>query len=170
MDYTKIPANLINKYLWDLARGYVAGKTKVVGEVWGLDVDDIGYSPFFPVSEVTGPVSENPFVTYQSGPRLPAGPRSTDYWLNKERMIYTIVAPMPSNLYISNFIHKNLSRFDVSAEAINRHLQDGIVYFDTISAYVVNQADETTKYDSATPRFASEIIVDFDYRRTDLED
>lgn len=169
MDYTKIPANLINKYLWDKAKGLVPGHAKLSDTVWGLDVDTYTYVPFFPVSENTGINAEKPFVTYQSLPRARQGAGDTDYWLQRERMIYTVVAPMPNVIYISNFIHANLSRFDATANAINSHIADPVVVFDSVSAYSINLQDETTDYDSVQPRYQSEIIVDFDYRRVDLE-
>jgi hypothetical protein len=149
MDYTKIPANLMPD------------------AVWGVDVATYTYVPFFPVSENAGINPEKPFVTYQSMPRLRQGSGETDYWLKKERMIYTVVAPMPNVMYISNFIAANTSKFDVSARAINDHVADEAVIFDIVRSFSVDLIDETTKYDSVSPRYTAEIIVDFDYRRSD---
>jgi hypothetical protein len=163
-DYTKVPANLINDYLWDLANGTVTGSTKVPNEIFGTDVATYTYQPFFPVSENTGTGSEKAFVTYQSLPRLRG---DSDYWLVKERMIYRVIAPMPTVLYLSNFINFNLNKFDETASRVNSHIKDSAVVFDKITAYSVNLPEESTKFNSVETRYEAEIIVDFDYRRTD---
>jgi hypothetical protein len=165
MDYTKVPATLINKYLWDLAKGSVAGVSKVPDTVFGLDVATYTYQPFFPVSENAGTDGETPFITYQSMPRIKY---DSNYWILKERMIYTVVAPMPNILYICNFINGNLNKIDVAAASINDHIKDPAVIFDKIVSFSVNLPEESTKFNSVSPRYQAEIIVDFDYRRSDL--
>jgi hypothetical protein len=170
MDYTKVPANLINKYLWDLAQGTVTGSTKIPNTIFGVDVATYTYRPFFPVSENAGQLNEGtadkPFILYQSMPRMV---NNSDYFLKAERMIYTVVAPMPQVLYVSNFIAANTAKFDVSAAEINKHLGDSAVIFDSLKSYSVNLQEESTKFGSTEPRYETEIIVDFEYRRSDLE-
>jgi hypothetical protein len=164
MDYTKVPAHIINKYLWDLAKGY-AGDIKVPDEVFGTDVLLYPYMPFFPLTENTSKVNTDlPFIIYQSMPRLKY---DTDYWIKSERMFLTVVAPMPNVMYIANFISHNTSKEDRTAKLINDYTGDNAVIFDRVTSYTVNLPQETTDFVSATPRFQAEIIVDFDYRRAD---
>lgn len=169
MDYTKVPANLINKYLWDLAKGTVSGSTKISNDIFGVDVSTYDYVPFFPVSENAGVQADSgdkPFITYQSLPRLV---NDSDFWLKRERMIYCIVAPLPNLIYISNFILENTSKFDISASRVNKHIGDAAVIFDSITSYSVNLQAESTKFTSIEPRYEAEVIVDFDYRRSDSD-
>lgn len=165
MDYTKVPSNIINRYLWNLALGNFAGHPKVPNTVFGVDVATYTMRPFFPISENAGADTEKPFILYQSMPRIRY---DTDYWLIKERMIYTVVAPSPNVLYISNFITGNLNKFDVTASSINSSMADNAVIFDTINSYAVNLPEESTKFNSVEPRYQAEIMVDFDYRRSDI--
>ena len=61
MDYTKLPISLINKYIWDLAKGDVDGQD--YSAIW--DTSTYNYQPFFPITEsLGGDTEKTPFVIY----------------------------------------------------------------------------------------------------------
>ena len=162
MDYTKLPITLINKYIWDLANGDVAGSTKLSTTVW--DVDSYTYRPFFPVTETLGGDTENtPFVLYDF---LFTPPTNTQWFVDCEKAVYTIVGELPQIMYVRNFIYENLKKFDTSAQEVNLHLNDSSVKFKYIKCEQANYILDEKRIDSFKPKFATSLIITYDYTKT----
>lgn len=165
IDYRVLPINLINEYIWDLAKGDVDGVEGLPEEVW----DTSGYSnkPFFPIHENQGADTggSKPFVLYDF-----LFEETGVMWEMKcERAILTIVAPNPGQLYaIKNFIQDNLNKLDQTAQGINRHINNDSIRFKFIKCsqdlFVMQELKQTER--SFAPRFASTLVLKYDYTRS----
>lgn len=156
-----MPITLINKYLWDLAKGDVAGSTKIDPTIW--NTDNFSYQPFFPVTETLGADTGNtPFVIYDF---LFSSPFGTDWFINKEQAVLTIVGEMPQVWYVKNFIYENLKKFDESAQEINNHIVDQDISFKYIKCEQSNYVLDEKRIDSFLPKFATSLILTYEYTK-----
>lgn len=159
-DYTKLPIGLINKYIWDLAKGDVDGQD--YSNIWDTSV--YTYQPFFPVSESTGAGTElTPFVIYDF---LFAPPSNTQWFIDCEKAVLTIVGEMPQVFYVRNFIFEALKKFDISAQAINDHIQDSEIKFKYIKCEQSNYMLDEKRVDSFKPKFVTSLLLTYDYTKS----
>ena len=166
IDYRVLPINLINNYIWDLARGEVAGVEALPVEVW--DTSGYAQKPIFPIHENQGTATDGsqPFMLYDY---LFADMHGTMYEINCERAILTIVAPTPGQLYaIKNFIYDNLNQLDATAQAINSHVGNDSIKFKYVKCtqdlFVMQELKQTER--SFAPKFASTLGLYYDYTRS----
>lgn len=166
IDYRVIPINLVNNYIWDLAKGDVDGVEGVPPEVW--DTSIYTRVPFYPIHENQGADTggSQPFVLYDY---LFEETYGTMYEMKCERAIYTIVASSPAQLYaIKNFIQDTLNKFDQTAQGINKHIASDSIYFKYVKAsqdlFVMQELKQTER--SFAPKFASTIVLKYEYTRS----
>ena len=166
IDYRVIPINLINTYLWDLVNGDVDGVEALPSNVW----DTSGYTnpPFFPIHENQGADTSGiqPFVLYDY---LFEDIHGTMHEVKCERAIYTIVASSPAQLYaIKNFLQDTLNKFDSTAQAINKHINNESIRFKYVKCtqdlFVMQELKQTER--SFAPKFASTLSLYYDYTRS----
>ena len=63
MSYDKLPVTLINKYIWDLAKGSVSGSSALSSNIWDTAIWG-NIVPIFPVNENfgSGYTDKNPYI------------------------------------------------------------------------------------------------------------
>ena len=165
MSYDKLAINLINKYIWDLAKGDVEGSTKLSSSIWDTDEWE-SITPIFPVNENFGTAytNQNPYILYDY---IVAGVSSTFWPLEKERSSYTIVGEIPGIYYVKNFVYENLRKFDVSAAELNKHLNDPEINFKYIRVEQPNFiAQEFRPADSQLPKYQTTLILTYEFTRS----
>jgi hypothetical protein len=240
MTYNKLPIQLINKYIWDLASGLVDGTavdTSVInvenyslngttstvsgitfsGEIstvtttaphgvianqlckisgvnayydknhrvlstptpttftiakptlgssaaGGGTVKEIGLFPFYPVAENSGANTDiTPFVIYDF---LFTPPSNTQWFIDCEKAVYTIVGELPQIYYFRNFIYETLKKFDISAQAVNEYVQDDEIKFKFIKCEQSNYMIDEKRIDSFKPKFVTSLILTYDYTKS----
>lgn len=165
MNYDKLAINLINKYVWDLAKGNVSGTTAVSSSVWNTaQWGEI--TPIFPVNENfgTGYTDKNPYILYDY---LVSGISGTFWPLEKEKATYSIVGTIPDIYYVKNFIFENLKKFDSSAQDINRHLSDSEINFKYIRVEQPSFiAQEYRPADSQLPKYQTTLVLTYEFTRS----
>ena len=166
IDYRVLPINLINKYIWDLANGDVAGITGLPSEVW--DTSGYTYQPMFPIHENQGKDTDGtkPYILYDF---LFEPTNGTMWEIKCERAIYTIIASSPAQLYaIKNFIQDTLNTFDTAAQGINSHINNDSIKFKYVKCsqdlFVMQELKQTER--SFAPKFASTLVVTYEYTRS----
>lgn len=162
MDYTKLPIWLINKYLWDLAKGDVDNQD--YSAIWDTSVYG-SYIPFFPVYENLGvETSVMPYVLYDY---LFVQPNGTFFPVNKERATLTIIGPAPQIFYVKNFIYEALKKFDTSAQEINNHLQDSDISFKYITCDQSNYMIDEKSIDSLEAgKFQTSLVLTYEFTKS----
>jgi hypothetical protein len=156
-----MPIALINKYLWDLAKGEVAGSTPIDPTIW--NTDSYTYQPFFPVTETLGgETDKTPFVIYDF---LYAPTNNTQWFINCEKATLTIVGEIPQVFYVKNFIYETLKKFDTSAQEINAHIDDSDIRFKYIKVEQNNYILDEKRIDSFKPKFATSLTLTYDYTK-----
>ena len=165
IDYRVLPINLINQYVWDLLSGDVSGIAGIDSSI--LDVDLYDNSPIFPIHENQGDVGgDKVFILYDY---LFEESYGTMWEMKCEKAIYTIVAPSPDKLYaIKNFLQDHLNKFDTSARGINAHINNDSIKFKFVKCsqelIVMQELKQTER--SFAPRFASTLVLSYDYTRS----
>lgn len=163
MTYNNLAINKINKYIWDLAKGDVSGSTALTTSIWNTAQYNV--VPIFPVNENFGTdTDKQPYILYDyviSG-------ISTTFWpLEKERATYTIVGQIPDIYYVKNFVYDSLKKFDTSAQAINKHINDPEINFKYIRVEQPSFiAQEYRAADSQLPRYQTTLILTYEYTRS----
>lgn len=163
--YQELPINLINNYIWDLAKGQVAGQPAVASAVW--NIENYGYTPFYPVREPTSASTTQvtPYILYD----YMFVPTSGTFWpLQKEEADYIIVGDIPQIFYIKNYIVEALERYDESARGINDHLlsKSGIfTRFKYINVYQENFITDERRLDSFRPKYITCLRVCYEYTK-----
>ena len=69
-------------------------------------------------------------------------------------------------MYVRNFIYENLKKFDTSAQEVNLHLNDSSVKFKYIKCEQANYILDEKRIDSFKPKFATSLIITYDYTKT----
>jgi len=123
-DYTKLPVMLIGNYLWALAKGQVAGSTKLSSTVW--DTDAYTIQPIFAINDSNAITNPSPYILYDF---LYTGVEAKTFPLIREEATLTIVGPWNKLYPLKNFIYDTLSKFDISAFEINNHIKDTGINF-----------------------------------------
>jgi hypothetical protein len=165
MSYDKLAINLINKYIWDLAKGDVQGSTVLPSNIWNT-AQWGQITPIFPVNENFGTAytDKNPYILYDY---VVSGASGTFWPLEKERSTYTIVGEIPSIYYVKNFIYDNLRKFDVSAMELNKHLNDSEINFKYIKVEQPNFiAQEFRPADSQLPKYQTTLMLTYEFTRS----
>lgn len=171
MTYDKLAVSLINQYVWDLANGRVDGSSAISDTIWDLtywntQAASTPVVPIFPVNENfgTGFTTSNTYVLYDY---VVSGINGTFWPLEKERVTYTIVGEIPKIYYAKNFIYENLRKFDVSAQDINKHINDSEINFKYIRVEQPNFiAQEFRPADSQFPRYQTTLILTYEFTRS----
>ena len=126
-------------------------------------VKEIGLVPFFPVSENLAASTETtPFIIYDF---LFTPPGNTQWFINCEKAVYTIVGELPQIYYLRNFIYESLKKFDISAQDINDHIQDSSIRFKFIKCEQSNYMLDEKRIDSFKPKFVTSLILTYDYTK-----
>ncbi len=126
-------------------------------------VKEIGLVPFFPVSENLAASTETtPFIIYDF---LFTPPGNTQWFINCEKAVYTIVGELPQIYYLRNFIYESLKKFDISAQGINDHIQDSSIRFKFIKCEQSNYMLDEKRIDSFKPKFVTSLILTYDYTK-----
>lgn len=166
VDYSVLPINLINNYLWDLASGNVSGVEGIDSSIW--DVTQYDFAPIFPIHENQGEGTSgvNPFIIYDY---LFEESYGAMWELKCERAIYTIIASSPGQLYaLKNYIQDNLNKLDETARGINLHINNDSIRFKYVKCsqdlFVMQELKQTER--SFAPRFASTLVIKYDYTRS----
>lgn len=123
-DYTKLPVMLIGNYLWDLAKGDVAGSTQLSSTVWDTDAYEI--QPIFAINDSNAITNPKPYILYDF---LYTGVEAKTFPLIREEATLTIVGSWDKLYPLKNFIYDTLSKFDISAFEINNHIKDTGINF-----------------------------------------
>jgi hypothetical protein len=167
MDYTKIPVVMICNYLWDLAKGDVAGSTKLPSIVW--DVDSFTKQPTAPIAEQNDipATSTMPYILYDF---LYTGVDPTCFPLIREEATLTIIGPIPNIYLVKNFVYDALSKFDISASEINNHIRDTGINFKYVKVrqeqYSLDEKKTVTLSDGTVTRYATTLYVTYEYSRS----
>jgi hypothetical protein len=165
MSYDKLPVTLINKYIWDLAKGNVDGSSPLSDNIWDTDIWE-NIVPIFPVNENfgTGYTDKNPYILYDY---VVSGINGTFWPLEKERVTYTIVGEVPSIYYVKNFVYENLRKFDISAINLNKHLNDPEIQFKYIRVEQPNFiVQEFRPADSQLPKYQTTLMLTYEFTRS----
>jgi hypothetical protein len=126
-------------------------------------VKEIGLVPFFPVSENLAASTETtPFIIYDF---LFTPPGNTQWFVNCEKAVYTIVGELPQIYYLRNFIYESLKKFDVSAQEINDHIDDPSIRFKFIKCEQSDYMLDEKRIDSFKPKFVTTLVLNYDYTK-----
>ena len=179
MNYKKLPIKIITEYLWDqFNKDYLAAKTanpKNEGETDAAYETRIAgiciwsphrypdFTPFFPVSETQAASTDvTPFVIYDF---LYAPSSNTQWFINCEKAVLTIIGEMSQIYFVRSFIHEALKKFDVSAQEINDFAQDSDIKFKFIKSEQTNYILDEKRIDSFKPKFVTSLVLTYDYTK-----
>jgi hypothetical protein len=155
-----LPIYHINKYIWDLAKGDVDGED--YSSTW--DTSSYTYQPFFPVNESLAAGTElTPFVLYDF---LYTPPSNTQWFIDCEKAVYTIIGEVPKVYEVRDFIYRALKKFDTSAQEINSHINDSEIRFKFIKCEMSNFMMDEKRIDSFKPKFVTSLILSYDYTKS----
>lgn len=124
-DYESQVAYVLNRYVWDKAKGLVDGEG-IKAEVW--DVSSYSYRPIFPISTMSSvDMSNLPVVLYDI--KIMDSPRDTFWPMYHECVTYTIVGSsqnIPQLFSLRNYFYELFKKFDESASDINSYIRSDI--------------------------------------------
>ena len=162
MDYTKLPVILIGNYLWDKARGAISGSSKLPTSVWNVDQYTIT-PPIFAVNDANAVTDKTPYILYDY---LYTGVDTKTFPMIKEEATLSIVAPWNELYPIKNFIYDVLSQFDISAQAMNAHLDDSEIKFKCIKVRQDNYSlNEKAPVSLESGLYISTLYLTYEYTR-----
>lgn len=161
--YQELPINLINQYVWDLAKGNIAGQPPVASAVW--NTSNYSFTPFYPVSESLAPDSATlPYILYD----YMVVPTAGTFWpIQKEEADYIIVGDLPQIFYVKNYILEALERYDETARNINDYLstKECFTRFKYVYSYQENFIIDERRLDSFKPKFITCVRVCYEYTK-----
>ena len=118
---------------------------------------------FFPITEsLGGDTEKTPFVIYDF---LFAPTNGTQWFINTEKSVYTIVGEFPQVYYVRNFIQEALKKFDTSAQEINNYINDPDVKFKYIKCEQPNYILDEKRIESFKPKFVTTLVLTYDYTK-----
>ena len=163
MDYTKLPIILIGNYIWDRARGVISGASKLPTSVWDVDQYTIT-PPIFAINDSNAITDKTPYILYDY---VYTGVDAKTFPLIREEATLSIVAPWNELYPIKNYIYDVLSQFDVSAQAVNKHLNDNEIKFKYIKVRQDNYSlNEKAPVSLESGLYISTLYLTYEYTRT----